>query len=165
MPVSLQIARLIECERVLVALELSNFLNDSSYALQAVTQCYGLLAPIIYHNIVLVPVIQVRLLPTPAWACFYKDSDSFWKRKAMYLLKSTNGSRKILWNGLSKHRQGHKTCSLKTANPVISIVKYWQWSSLNFKLFQLLCSYDVRYSSMYYLILIVKAIIKGKCSK
>ncbi|XP_032154492.1 cilia- and flagella-associated protein 54 isoform X2 [Sapajus apella] len=56
---SQQIARLIECERVLVALELSNSLNDSSYALQAVTQCYGLLAPIIYHNIVLVPVVQI----------------------------------------------------------------------------------------------------------
>ncbi|KAI4576547.1 hypothetical protein MJT46_002382 [Ovis ammon polii x Ovis aries] len=56
---SQQIARLIECERVLVALELSNYLNDSSYALQAVTQCYGLLAPIIYHNIVLVPVVQI----------------------------------------------------------------------------------------------------------
>ncbi|CAK6443787.1 unnamed protein product [Pipistrellus nathusii] len=56
-----QIARLTECERVLVALELSNYLNDSSYALQAVTQCYGLLAPIIYHNIVLVPVIQILI--------------------------------------------------------------------------------------------------------
>ncbi|MBZ3883202.1 Cilia- and flagella-associated protein 54 [Sciurus carolinensis] len=53
-----QMARLMECERVLVALELSIFLNDSSYILQAVTQCYGLLAPIIYHNIVLVPVVQ-----------------------------------------------------------------------------------------------------------
>uniref|UniRef100_A0A2K5RE62 Cilia and flagella associated protein 54 n=1 Tax=Cebus imitator TaxID=2715852 RepID=A0A2K5RE62_CEBIM len=58
---SQQIARLIECERVLVALELSNSLNDSSYALQAVTQCYGLLAPIIYHNIVLVPVVQILI--------------------------------------------------------------------------------------------------------
>ncbi|XP_058164556.1 cilia- and flagella-associated protein 54 isoform X2 [Dasypus novemcinctus] len=58
---SQQVARLIECERVLVALELSNFLNDSSYALQAVTQCYGLLAPIIYHNIVLVPAIQILI--------------------------------------------------------------------------------------------------------
>ncbi|EPQ17725.1 hypothetical protein D623_10025586 [Myotis brandtii] len=56
-----QIARLIECERVLVALELSNYLNDSSYALQSVTQCYGLLAPIIYHNIALVPVIQILI--------------------------------------------------------------------------------------------------------
>ncbi|VTJ83585.1 Hypothetical predicted protein, partial [Marmota monax] len=53
-----QVARLTECERILVALELSIFLNDSSYVLQAVTQCYGLLAPIIYHNIVLVPVVQ-----------------------------------------------------------------------------------------------------------
>ncbi|XP_032730173.1 cilia- and flagella-associated protein 54 isoform X2 [Lontra canadensis] len=58
---SQQITRLIECERVLVALELSNYLNDSSYTLQAVTQCYGLLAPIIYHNIVLVPVIQILI--------------------------------------------------------------------------------------------------------
>ncbi|KAL2775883.1 cilia- and flagella-associated protein 54 isoform 1, partial [Daubentonia madagascariensis] len=58
---SQQIARLMECERVLVALELSNFLNDSSYALQAVTQCYGLLAPIVYHNIVLVPVVQILI--------------------------------------------------------------------------------------------------------
>uniref|UniRef100_A0A286XXS5 Cilia and flagella associated protein 54 n=1 Tax=Cavia porcellus TaxID=10141 RepID=A0A286XXS5_CAVPO len=56
-----QIARLKECERILVALELSNFLNDSSYALQAVTQCYGLLAPIIYHSIALVPVVQILI--------------------------------------------------------------------------------------------------------
>ncbi|XP_052609079.1 cilia- and flagella-associated protein 54 isoform X1 [Peromyscus californicus insignis] len=56
-----QLARLMECENVLVALELSNFLNDANYALQAVTQCYGLLAPIIYHNIVLVPVIQILI--------------------------------------------------------------------------------------------------------
>ncbi|XP_058529629.1 cilia- and flagella-associated protein 54 [Ochotona princeps] len=58
---SQQIARLIECERILVALELSSFLNDSSYTFQAVTQCYGLLAPIIYHNIVLVPVVQILI--------------------------------------------------------------------------------------------------------
>lgn len=56
-----QVARLVECENVLVALELSNFLNDANFALQAVTQCYGLLAPIIYHNIVLVPVIQILI--------------------------------------------------------------------------------------------------------
>ncbi|XP_031204941.1 cilia- and flagella-associated protein 54 isoform X3 [Mastomys coucha] len=56
-----QVARLVECENVLVALELSNFLNDANFALQAVIQCYGLLAPIIYHNIVLVPVIQILI--------------------------------------------------------------------------------------------------------
>lgn len=48
-----------------MALELSNYLNDPSYTLQAVTQCYGLLAPIIYHNIVLVPVVQVSVFPPP----------------------------------------------------------------------------------------------------
>ncbi|XP_075409327.1 cilia- and flagella-associated protein 54 [Tenrec ecaudatus] len=58
---SQQVARLIECERVLVALDLSTFLSDSSFALQAVTQCYGLLAPIIYHNIVLVPAVQILI--------------------------------------------------------------------------------------------------------
>lgn len=83
MPVSLQIARLIECERVLVALELSNYLNDSSYALQAVTQCYGLLAPIIYHNIVLVPVVQVRVSAPPHKGIFLQRqvNTAFWKRK------------------------------------------------------------------------------------
>ncbi|XP_012590590.1 PREDICTED: cilia- and flagella-associated protein 54 [Condylura cristata] len=58
---SQQIARLIECERILVALELSSYLNDSIYTLQAVTQCYGLLAPIVYHNIVLVPAVQILI--------------------------------------------------------------------------------------------------------
>uniref|UniRef100_A0A2K5ECA2 Cilia and flagella associated protein 54 n=1 Tax=Aotus nancymaae TaxID=37293 RepID=A0A2K5ECA2_AOTNA len=80
---SQQIARLIECERVLVALELSNSLNDSSYALQAVTQCYGLLAPIIYHNIVLVPVVQILikcivvLQGLPNIVCSKKHTASF----------------------------------------------------------------------------------------
>ncbi|XP_054974286.1 cilia- and flagella-associated protein 54 [Sorex araneus] len=58
---SQNIARLVECEKVLVALELSNYLNDSGFALQAVIQCYGLLAPIIFHNIVLVPVVQILI--------------------------------------------------------------------------------------------------------
>ncbi|XP_050605265.1 cilia- and flagella-associated protein 54 isoform X1 [Macaca thibetana thibetana] len=80
---SQQVARLIECERVLVALELSNFLNDCSYALQAVTQCYGLLAPIIYHNIVLVPVVQILikcivvLQGLPNIVCSKKHTASF----------------------------------------------------------------------------------------
>lgn len=56
----LQVARLAECERMAVAIELSNWLNDASYTLQSVVQCYGLLAPIIYHKISSVPVVQVR---------------------------------------------------------------------------------------------------------
>ncbi|EMP26910.1 hypothetical protein UY3_15987 [Chelonia mydas] len=53
-----QVARLAECERMVVAIELSNWLNDANYALQSVVQCYGLLAPIIYHKIASVPVVQ-----------------------------------------------------------------------------------------------------------
>lgn len=56
----LQVARLADCERMIVAIELSIWLNDTSYTLQSVVQCYGLLAPIIYHKISSVPVVQVR---------------------------------------------------------------------------------------------------------
>ncbi|XP_033102653.1 cilia- and flagella-associated protein 54-like isoform X3 [Anneissia japonica] len=54
-----QLLRLRECERMLVALELAGWLNESNLALQAVVQCYGLLAPIIHYKIPSVPVIQV----------------------------------------------------------------------------------------------------------
>ncbi|XP_064899545.1 cilia- and flagella-associated protein 54 isoform X2 [Columba livia] len=56
-----QVARLAECERMAVAIELSNWLNDASYTLQSVVQCYGLLAPIIYHKISSVPVVQILI--------------------------------------------------------------------------------------------------------
>uniref|UniRef100_A0A4X2M5R0 Fibronectin type-III domain-containing protein n=1 Tax=Vombatus ursinus TaxID=29139 RepID=A0A4X2M5R0_VOMUR len=56
-----QAVRLAECQRMLVAIELSTHLNDLSYSLQAVVQCYGLLAPLIFHNIVLVPAIQILI--------------------------------------------------------------------------------------------------------
>ncbi|XP_074127420.1 cilia- and flagella-associated protein 54 isoform X2 [Sminthopsis crassicaudata] len=56
-----QASRIAECQRMLVAIELSTYLNDLSYSLQAVVQCYGLLAPLIFHNIVLVPVIQILI--------------------------------------------------------------------------------------------------------
>ncbi|XP_053260953.1 cilia- and flagella-associated protein 54 isoform X2 [Podarcis raffonei] len=56
---SRQVARIAECGRMLVALELSNWLNDVNYALQSVVHCYGLLAPLIYHRIPSKPVIQV----------------------------------------------------------------------------------------------------------
>uniref|UniRef100_W5NE45 Cilia- and flagella-associated protein 54-like n=1 Tax=Lepisosteus oculatus TaxID=7918 RepID=W5NE45_LEPOC len=54
-----QVARLAECERMLVALDLALWLNDSSVALQAVVECYGLLAPIIYHRIPSDSVVEV----------------------------------------------------------------------------------------------------------
>ncbi|XP_069048817.1 cilia- and flagella-associated protein 54 isoform X2 [Lepisosteus oculatus] len=56
-----QVARLAECERMLVALDLALWLNDSSVALQAVVECYGLLAPIIYHRIPSDSVVEVLM--------------------------------------------------------------------------------------------------------
>lgn len=52
--------RLHECEKMLVALELAGWLNEANLALQAVVQCYGLLAPLIFYKIPSVAVVQVR---------------------------------------------------------------------------------------------------------
>ncbi|KAM9847036.1 cilia- and flagella-associated protein 54 [Aulostomus maculatus] len=54
-----QEARLAECERMLVAMDLAMWLNDSSAAVQAVVSCYGLLVPLIFHQIPCYPVAQV----------------------------------------------------------------------------------------------------------
>ncbi|KPP66935.1 hypothetical protein Z043_114519, partial [Scleropages formosus] len=54
-----QVARLAECEHLLVALDLALWLNDTSAALQAVVGCYGLLAPLIYHRVQSEAVVQV----------------------------------------------------------------------------------------------------------
>ncbi|XP_025022532.1 cilia- and flagella-associated protein 54, partial [Python bivittatus] len=54
-----QVARIAECGRMLVAVELSNWLNDVHYALQSVVNCYGLIAPLIYHKIPSKPIIQI----------------------------------------------------------------------------------------------------------
>ncbi|XP_051544314.1 cilia- and flagella-associated protein 54 [Myxocyprinus asiaticus] len=56
-----QEARLAECERMLVAIDLALHLNDSSDILQAVSSCYGLLAPLIYNQIPSESVIEVLL--------------------------------------------------------------------------------------------------------
>lgn len=55
----MQEARLSECERMLVAMDLALWLNDGVAAIQAVITCYGLLAPLIFHQISCDAVIQV----------------------------------------------------------------------------------------------------------
>lgn len=57
-----QVARITECGRMLMAIELSNWLNDVPYALQSVVYCYGLIAPLIYHKIPSEPAIQVKVV-------------------------------------------------------------------------------------------------------
>lgn len=45
---------------MVVAIELAGWLNEANLALQAVVQCYGLLAPLLYYKIPAIAVIQVR---------------------------------------------------------------------------------------------------------
>ncbi len=59
MCVCLQEARLAECERMLVAMDIAMWMNDGSVAVQAVVTCYGLLAPLIFQQITCHPVVQV----------------------------------------------------------------------------------------------------------
>ncbi|XP_030602315.1 cilia- and flagella-associated protein 54 isoform X2 [Archocentrus centrarchus] len=54
-----QEARLAECERMLVAMDLAMCLNDAAAALQAAVSCYGLLAPMMFHQITCDSVVQV----------------------------------------------------------------------------------------------------------
>ncbi|XP_024862076.1 cilia- and flagella-associated protein 54 [Kryptolebias marmoratus] len=54
-----QEARLAECERMMVAVDLAMCLNDSGTAVQAAVTCYRLLAPLIFHQITCDPVVQV----------------------------------------------------------------------------------------------------------
>ncbi|KAK7102964.1 hypothetical protein V1264_021114 [Littorina saxatilis] len=54
-----QMKRLALCEKMMVAVELAGWLNEASLTLQAVVQCYGLVAPMLYYKIPALPVIQV----------------------------------------------------------------------------------------------------------
>ena len=57
----LQLARLGLCEKLLVAIELSGRINDTQLGTQAIIQTYGLLAPMIHHNIMCYPALKVLL--------------------------------------------------------------------------------------------------------
>ncbi|XP_018547690.1 cilia- and flagella-associated protein 54 isoform X2 [Lates calcarifer] len=75
-----QEARLAECERMLVAMDLAMCLNDGIAALQAVVSCYGLLAPLIFHQITCNPVVQVL-------------------QKCLIVLEENSGLLKQKWTG------------------------------------------------------------------
>ena len=60
--VSGQISRLKECEKMIVAMEISKWLNDYPTYLQCVVQTYGLIAPILQAEIDSEPVLQVKLI-------------------------------------------------------------------------------------------------------
>ncbi|XP_040907982.1 cilia- and flagella-associated protein 54-like [Toxotes jaculatrix] len=75
-----QEARLAECERMLVAMDLAMCLNDGIAAVQAVLICYGLLAPLIFHQITCNPVVQVL-------------------KKCLVVLEENSGLIKQKWTG------------------------------------------------------------------
>uniref|UniRef100_A0A3P9PWW2 Cilia and flagella associated protein 54 n=1 Tax=Poecilia reticulata TaxID=8081 RepID=A0A3P9PWW2_POERE len=72
-----QEARLAETERMMLAMDLAIYLNDSGASLRVVVTCYRLLAPLIYHQIASDPVVQVLL------KCFVvlEDNSSLMKHK------------------------------------------------------------------------------------
>uniref|UniRef100_H3B554 Cilia and flagella associated protein 54 n=1 Tax=Latimeria chalumnae TaxID=7897 RepID=H3B554_LATCH len=81
-----QFARISECEKLFVAIELSNWLNDSSSALQAAIQCYGLLVPMIYHKMPLVPAVQILI---KCLAVFQELPSSYWQKRAFNMAENT----------------------------------------------------------------------------
>ncbi|ESO99725.1 hypothetical protein LOTGIDRAFT_238729 [Lottia gigantea] len=50
---------MLECEKLIIAVELAGWLNEANLALQGVIQCYGLLAPLLYHRIPSQSVIKI----------------------------------------------------------------------------------------------------------
>ncbi|KAK2828620.1 hypothetical protein Q5P01_019654 [Channa striata] len=75
-----QEARLVECERILLALDLALWLNDGIAAVQAVVICYGLLVPLIFHQVACKPVVQVL-------------------KKCLLVLEENSGHLKHKWTG------------------------------------------------------------------
>ncbi|XP_041865069.1 cilia- and flagella-associated protein 54-like isoform X4 [Melanotaenia boesemani] len=83
-----QEARLTECERMLVAMDLAMYLNDGSSAVQAVVTCYELLTPLIFHQIVYDPVVQVL-------------------KKCLVVLEENSGVLKQKWNSNTSESLTH----------------------------------------------------------
>ena len=55
-----QIKRLDLCQKLLVSLKMTGYLNDNALSLQCIVQIYGLLCPIIYWQLPVSPVLQVK---------------------------------------------------------------------------------------------------------
>lgn len=69
--VCMQEARLEECERMLVAMDVALWLNDGIAALQAVVTCYGLLTPLMFHQVKYSPIVEVCKKRDMCTTCFY----------------------------------------------------------------------------------------------
>ena len=54
-----KVARLRECEKMLLAIDLAGWLNEANLALQSCINAYGLLAPLVHYKMQTVPVVQI----------------------------------------------------------------------------------------------------------
>lgn len=105
----MQDARLAECEQMLVAMDLAMWLNDGTAAIQAVVTCYGLLVPLIFHQIICDTVVQVfnnliyniLLLIIPLILIFYTclGSDVQVLKRCLLVLEKNLGLLKQKWTG------------------------------------------------------------------
>ncbi|XP_045896455.1 cilia- and flagella-associated protein 54-like isoform X2 [Micropterus dolomieu] len=107
-----QEARLAECERMLVAMDLALWLNDDSAAVQAVVSCYSLLAPVIFHQITCTPVVQVL-------------------KKCLIVLEENSGLLKQKWTGNTSGSFMHMiACITYYLSKALRVLKEHQMASV-----------------------------------
>ena len=80
-----KIDRIKECEKLLVAIEVAAWLNDPVIILQAIVQCYGLLAPLIYYNIAYEPIVQIL---THCMLVLEEVPSNVFQRKSKHMFES-----------------------------------------------------------------------------
>ncbi|XP_032388655.1 cilia- and flagella-associated protein 54 isoform X5 [Etheostoma spectabile] len=107
-----QEARLAECKRMLVATDLAMWLNDGSAAVQAVVTCYGLLAPLIFHQIFCDPVVQVL-------------------KKCLIVLEENSGLLKQKWTGNTSESLMHMiACITYYLSKALRVLREHQMASV-----------------------------------
>ncbi|XP_078122015.1 cilia- and flagella-associated protein 54 [Sander vitreus] len=107
-----QEARLAECERMLVAMDLAMWLNDGSAAVQVVVTCYGLLSPLIFHQIFCDPVVQVL-------------------KKCLIVLEENSGLLKQKWTGNTSESLMHMiACITYYLSKALRVLREHQMASV-----------------------------------
>lgn len=59
----MKIYRLDECEKLMIAMQMSGWLNDHSLCMQSIVHIYDLLTPVIYWQFPVQPAVEVTCCP------------------------------------------------------------------------------------------------------
>ena len=110
-----KIDRIKECEKLLVAIEVAAWLNDPVIILQAIVQCFGLLAPLIYYNIAYEPIVQIL---THCMLVLEEVPTNVFQRKSKHMFESL---------------QHMIACTTYYLTDVIIYVVYFAYSQILFK--------------------------------